>query len=190
MDGSVIVLANEQALIVRATAEPEAFAAIYDHYFPRVYNYVRYRVQDSETADDITAQIFERALVGLGRYRPERGALIAWLFGIARHVIGDYLRAQKRRRWFSLDLLRNKANADPTPEQIVVRNETREELLKAVAQLNDRERELIAFKFGARMTNRHIARLTGLSESNVGVILYRAIRRLRARLIEPGPEME
>jgi RNA polymerase sigma-70 factor (ECF subfamily) len=188
MDGSVIALPNEQSLVLRATAEPEAFAAIYDHYFPRVYNYVRYRVRDPETADDITAQVFERALVGLDRYRPKRGTLAAWLFGIARHAISDHLRAQKRRRWLSLDLLRNRASADPQPGQVVVRNETRERLLEAVARLNDRERELIALKFGARMTNRRIAEVTGLSESNVGVIVYRAVRRLRTWLIEPEPE--
>jgi len=188
MDGSVIALPNEQALVVCATAEPKAFAAIYDHYFPRVYNYVRYRIRDPETADDITAQVFERALVGLDRYRPKRGALVAWLFGIARHAVSDHLRAQKRRRWLPLDLLSNRGSADPQPEQIVVSNEVREELLEAVARLNDRERELIALKFGAKLTNRHIARLTGLSESNVGVILYRAVRRLRTWLIEPEPE--
>lgn len=55
--------------MVRATVEPAAFATIYDHYFPRVYNYVRYRVGDAETADDITAQVFERALVNIGSYR-------------------------------------------------------------------------------------------------------------------------
>lgn len=187
MNGSVIALPNEQALVLRATDEPEAFAIIYDHYFPRVYNFVRYRVRDPVTTDDITAQVFERALAGLERYRPKRGPLAAWLFGIARHAVNDHLRAQKRHRWLSLDLLRNKASAGPQPEQIVVRNEMREELLEAIARLSDRERDLIALKFGARLTNRQIAELTGLSASNVGVILFRAVRRLRTRLIEADP---
>lgn len=190
MDGSVIALPNEQALVVRATAEPEAFAAIYDHYFPRVYNYVRYRVQNPETADDITAQVFERALTGIDRYRPKRGPLAAWIFGIAHHVVSDHLRAQKRRRWLSLDLVSDRASTAPQPEQIAVRNEMREELLEAIARLSDRERDLIALKFGAKLTNRYIAELTGLSESNVGVILYRAVRRLRTRLSEPEPWSE
>lgn len=189
MDGSVFVLPNEQALVARAAAEPEAFAAIYDHYFPRVYDYVRYRVGDPETADDVVAQVFERALVGLDRYRPERGALAAWLFGIARHAVSDHLRARTRRRWFSLDLLSNRASTAPQPEQVVLGNEMRDELLHAVAQLSDRERELIALKFGAKLTNRQIAELTGLSASNVGVILYRAVRRLRAKLSVPEPEI-
>lgn len=190
MDGSVIVLPNEQTLVARATAEPEAFAAIYDHYFPRVYNYVRYRVQSPATADDITAQVFERALLRLDQYRPKRGPLAAWLFGIARYAVSDHLRMQKRRRWLPLDALGNRASADPQPEQLVIRNEMRDKLLKSVAGLSDRERELIALKFGARLTNRDIAELTDLSESNVGVILYRAMRRLRTVLVEKGQDNE
>ena len=184
MDGTAAVLANELALVARATAEPAAFADIYDHYFPRVYNYVRYRVQDAETADDITAQVFERALVNIGRYHPERAPFAAWLFAIARNGVNDYFRAQKRGRWFSLGVLRDWASVEsrPEPEEIVVHNETRAELLAAVARLSDRERDLIALKFAAGLTNRRIAELTGLGASNVGVILYRAVRRLRAEL--------
>ncbi|MDY6876213.1 MAG: sigma-70 family RNA polymerase sigma factor [Chloroflexota bacterium] len=182
MDGTATVLPNELALVARATAEPAAFAAIYDHYFPRVYNYVRYRVQDAEAADDVTAQVFERALVNIGRFSPERAPFAAWLFAIARNAANDYLRAQRRRRWLSLQVLRDWASAEPQPEEVVIRDETRAELLASLARLSDRERDLIALKFAAGLTNRHIAELTGLGASNVGVILYRAVRRLRAEL--------
>ena len=182
MDGTVAVLPNEPALVARATAEPATFAAIYDHYFSRVYNYVRYRVQDAETADDITAQVFERALASLSGYRPQRAPFAAWLFAIARNAVNDHLRAQKRRRWLSPAVLRDRAGAEPQPEDVVIHHETRDELLAAVARLSDRERDLIALKFAAGLTNRRIAKLTGLSESNVGVILYRAVCRLRAAL--------
>lgn len=184
MDRSVITLSNEKALASRAKAEPEAFADIYDHYFPLVYNYVRYRVSDAQSADDITARTFEKALTGIGRYRPNRGPLASWLFGIARHAVADHIRAQKRRRWLSLEVLTDRASPDPAPEQIAIRDETQAQLLAAVARLSDREKELTALKFGARLSNRHIAKLTGLSESNVGVILYRAVQRLRIELAE------
>ena len=182
MEGIVAVLPNELAIVARATAEPAAFAAIYDHYFPRVYNYVRYRVRDATTADDLTAQAFERALVNIGRFRAERAPFAAWLFAIARNGINDHLRAQKRRRWLSLEVLRDRASAEPRPEEVVIHDETCAELLAAVVHLGDRERDLIALKFAAGLTNRRIAELTGLSQSNVGVILYRAVRRLRAEL--------
>lgn len=182
MADTVAILPDERALVAQVAAEPAAFAAIYDHYFPRVYNYVRYRVGDATAADDVTARVFERALVHLGRYRPERAPFAAWLFAIARNAVIDHLRAQKRRRWLSLDLLRGRASSEPKPHESVVQDETRTELLAAVATLSERERDLIALKFAAGLTNRRIAELTGLGESNVGVILYRAVRRLRAEL--------
>ena len=182
MESSVAVLTNEMALVARATAEPAAFAAIYDHYFPRVYNYVRYRVGDAVAADDITALVFERVLVGIDRYRPERAPFAGWLFAIARNAVTDHLRAQRQRRWLSLDVLRDQACDEPLPEQITIHAETRAEILAALARLSDRERDLIALKFTAGLTNRRIAELTGLRANNVGVILYRAVRRLRAEL--------
>jgi RNA polymerase sigma-70 factor (TIGR02952 family) len=182
MDGTVAALANEPALVARATAEPAAFAAIYDHYFPCVYNYVRYRVRDADTADDLTAQIFERTLISIGSYRPEQAPFAAWLFAIARNAVNDYLRAQRRHRWLSLEALRDRASADPQPEEVAMHHETHAEVLAATSRLSDREQDLIALKFAAGLTNRRIAELTGLSESNVGVILYRTVRRLRAEL--------
>jgi RNA polymerase sigma factor (sigma-70 family) len=182
MNGTVVVLANELALVARAAAEPAAFAAIYDHYFPRVYNYVRYRVGDAQATDDVTAQVFERVLTGISRYRPERAPFAAWLFAIARNAVSDHRRAQKRRRWLSLEVLCNQASDEPQPEEVATRNETHVELLVALARLTDRERDLIALKFAAGLTNYHIAQLTGLSANHVGVILYRAVRRLRSEM--------
>ncbi len=182
MESSIAVLPDELALVSRAVAEPAAFAAIYDHYFPRVYNYVMYRVGNLETADDLTAQAFERVLEKIGSYRPERAPFGAWLFAVVRNMVRDHHRAQRRRRWLSLDALHNQPSDEPLPEEIALCNETHAELLAALARLKARERDLIALKFAAGLTNRYIARLTGLSESNVGVMLYRTIRRLRAEL--------
>jgi RNA polymerase sigma-70 factor (ECF subfamily) len=178
------LLANETNLAARAAGEPAAFAAIYDHYFPKVYSYVRYRVNDDDAADEITAQIFEKALKGIASYQPDKAPLGAWLFGIARHAIENHYRIQRRRAWFSFDQFFNHPTQDPPPEEVVTRLDTQQRLLAAVARLKDRERDLIALKFTSGLENVQIARLTGLSESNVGVILYRALRQLRAMLEE------
>jgi len=182
MHGITAVLPNELALVARARVEPAAFAAVYDHYFPRVYNYVRYRVSDAATADDLTAQVFERVLTKIKHYDPKRGPFAAWLFAIARNTVNDHLRARRRHRWLSLEALRDWSSDEPQPEDLVVRNESHAEMLAAVACLNNRQRNLIALKFGAGLSNRRIAELTGLSESNVGVILYRSVRQLRVAL--------
>ena len=182
MNSAARVLENESALVVRAQASPAAFAPIYDHYFPRVYTYVRYRILDRATADDLTAQIFERVLGGIPSYRPERAPFGAWLFAIARNTVNDYLRALRRRRWLSFERLAEHPSSDPPPEVVVARRAIRRKLLEAVAHLNERDRDLIALKFSAGLNNRRIAEMMGMSESNVGVSLYRAMQKLRQHL--------
>ena len=157
-------------------------ATLYDQFFPRVYNYVRYRVQDAALADDLTAQVFERALTRLPTYDAEHAPFAAWLFGIARNTVIDHYRRQARWRWLPLDAIRQRASPDPGPEQVAAENALHTRLLDAVNQLDDRARDLIALKYAAGFTNRQIAHMTGLSESNVGVILHRSLRRLRTLL--------
>ena len=183
----MIALPNELELVMRAETDSSAFAVIYDHYFPRIYTYVRCRVSNSYVADELTSQIFERLLTRLGSYRAERGNFCNWLFTIAHNIVADYFRDQKRRGWISLEVMSEVACAEDKPEETVIANESRSQLLAALRQLNDQERSILALKFTAEMTNRRIAQITGLSESNVGVIVFRAIRRLRTIL---GPEGE
>ncbi len=188
MNNPAVPLPNEAALVAQAAVEVTAFAAIYDHYFSRIYNYIRYRVQDVDVTDDITAQVFERALTHIGSYRADKAPFAAWLFAIARNAVNDQLRKQKRRPWLSLDILQNRSSDDPQPADLVGDEETRHLMLAAVAQLGERERDLIGLKFAGGLTNRRIAELSGLSESNVGIILYRTIRHLRADLRARGVE--
>lgn len=182
MNSIVSALPNEPALVSRAAGEPAAFATIYDHYFPRIYNYVRYRVSDAQTADDITAEVFERLLRKIDDYQPDRAPFGAWIFAIARHAVADYLRGQRRRRWLSLEALRGRAIDKPQPEELVMTHDRHRQLLDAVQSLSEREQDIIALKFTSGLTNRRIAEIMDLRESNVGVILYRAIRKLRAML--------
>lgn len=179
MNSTLQFLANETDIAARAALEPSAFADIYDHYFPKVYNYVRYRVRDLDIADEITSLVFERVLAGIGAYHPQKAPFGAWLFAIARNAVQDHHRSQGRHPWFPLDLFATHPSTEPLPEDAVEQMDAREKLLQAVSQLAMREQDLIALKFASGMENREIARVVGLSESNVGVIIYRALRRLR-----------
>ena len=182
MGSTALTIPNEQALVARAQAEPAAFAAIYDHYYPRIFNYVMIRLGEPDAANDVTAQVFEKALSMLDSYRPDRGEFGGWIFVIARNTVNSYRRAASRRRWLPLAWIEDLPGHEPGPEAVTVAREEHTHLLAAVHTLAPHEQEIFALKFGAELTNRQIARLVGRSESSIGVILYRGLRTLRKAL--------
>jgi RNA polymerase sigma-70 factor, ECF subfamily len=164
--------------------EATAFEHAYESEFPRVYGYIRYRVGSGDTADDLTAQTFLKALDRLSTFNPRKAEIGPWILGIARNLVRDHLRARRRWRLFPLDWLWDRAVPGPTPEQAAIQNEQQQRLLAALRALSERERDVLGLKFAGGLTNRAIAQLTGLGESHVGVIVYRAVGKLRARLDE------
>jgi RNA polymerase sigma-70 factor (ECF subfamily) len=144
---------------------------------PRVYNFFRYRVGDGPLAEDLTSITFEKAWRARERYDRDRAAFGTWLLTVARNVATDHYRSRKPS--VPLDEVEDLPGG-PTPEDLAVRRSDHERLGRLLAGRPERDRELLALKYGAEFTNREIARLTGLSESNVGTILHRAVEALRA----------
>jgi RNA polymerase sigma-70 factor, ECF subfamily len=151
--------------------------AVYAEQLPRVYNFFRYRVGDGPAAEDLTSITFEKAWRARGRYRRDLGAFTTWLLTIARRVAVDHYRAQ--RPHLPLEEAADVA-AGPTPEELSERRSDLERLAGLLAALPEREQEIVALKYGAGITNRAIAGLVRLSESNVGTILHRTVQSLRA----------
>jgi RNA polymerase sigma-70 factor (ECF subfamily) len=173
---------DENALAARAQRDNASFAPLYDHFFARVFNYCRYRCDDDATADDLAARVFEKVLRSLNRFDPARGPFAPWLFAVARNEVTDHWRRKRLLRWVPLDSVRDTAGREPDPEARVIDLDDQQALLDALASLPARERDLLGLKFGGRLTTRAIAEATGLTESNVGVIVYRALGRLRDAL--------
>ena len=149
---------------------------VYAELEPRVYNFFRYRIGDDPLAQDLTAATFEKAWRGRMRYRRNLGAFSTWLFTIARNVAADHFR--RLRREVPLEELHELADPVSVVEAVQRRQEF-SRLSSLLARLPIRERDLIALKYGGRLTNRQIARLTRLSESNVGTILSRTVEKIR-----------
>lgn len=155
------------------------FDGIYARELPRVYNFFRYRVGHGPVAEDLTSLTFEKAWSARHRYRRDEAAFSTWLFTIARNVATDHFRAARPSA--PVEALADRAADEASPEEAAIRRSEAARLAALLAELPARERELLALKYGAGLTNREIARATGLSESNVGTILHRTVLALRAR---------
>ncbi len=160
----------------------EDFAYIFETYYKRVYNYIYYRINSHHGAEDLTSKIFEKVMTRIDTYNSEKAPFEVWLFSIVKNVVNDYFRDLKRNRIFSIDSVKEVVSSKKSPEDIIESEETNEELLRALKVLNVRERNMIALKFGANLKNVEVAEILNLTESNVGVILYRAMKRLKKEL--------
>jgi RNA polymerase sigma-70 factor (ECF subfamily) len=158
--------------------------AAYREEMPRVFNYFRYRGFERATAEDLTSATFEKAWRARDRYRKDRAAISTWLLAIARNTATDHLRRSRP----VASLGETNVPDQRTPEQEALRGEDLRRLRGLVFELPGREQEILALKYGAGATNRAIATITGLGESNVGTILHRTIGALRARWDEGGPQ--
>ena len=142
-----------------------------------VYAYVAYRIGDGPDAEDVTSETFTRALRYRDSYDPRKGPPVAWLIGIARRCLAGRALAPKH---VELD----ESLEAPDPHDLAADVERRLTLRAAVATLDETGRELIALRFGADLTARQIAEITGKSTHAVEVALGRTLERLRAALAD------
>jgi RNA polymerase sigma-70 factor, ECF subfamily len=145
----------------------------------RVYAYVAYRVGDGPEAEDLTSETFERALRYKKSYDPAKGEPVQWLLGIAKRCIdGRGPRMELTGEWAD--------EAGPgSIEEDTIRRLT---VANAVSGLDDRDRELIALRYGADLTARQIAELLGARTNAIEVALHRALGRLRESFSETDAE--
>jgi len=154
---------------------------LYRQYLPRILNYIRLRVDGEDLAQDLTSAVFERAISRQHTLRkPE--AFGAWLFRIARTTVAGYYRG--RRPTVPLDLADEQEAPSPSPAETLVLRQEYARVRQALSALSEREQEIVRLKFAGGLGNQEIARVLRLRAGHVAVILYRALRKLRARLEE------
>lgn len=158
----------------------EYFEWIYDNYFERVYKFLSYRLGNRSELSDLTSIVFLKIYEALDSYDNDKGTLDVWIFRIARNTLYDYYRKNSKRKFVSMDQIEDLFESDHRVEREVEKKSEVEYLRNLVAYLPEREKNIIALKFGAELKNTEIANLLGLSVSNVGVILHRTISQLRA----------
>jgi RNA polymerase sigma-70 factor (ECF subfamily) len=173
-----MALENIRAAGGEVAARELDWDAIYADQLPRIYAYCRYRCGSDAEAEDLAARTFEKAWRSRDRYRSDLAEFSTWLYRIAQNLCADHHRA--RRDHLPLDAAMDAA-VEGTPELHATRESDFARMSRLVALLPERERELIALRYGADLGHQFIARLTGLSVSNVSTILHRAVQLLRAR---------
>ena len=161
-------------------SDEKTWRAIYDQYLPRVFHFMCYKVGNIQVAEDLTATTFEKAWKSKDHFKNSKGTIQSWLFGIARHVVADHYRRPDPEEGFDqLSQLHSDRNfiEDKTQEKFAF-----EDIYQIIATFKEQHQELIALKYGAGLTNREIAEISGLSATNVGTILSRLVHKIRQEL--------
>lgn len=157
--------------------------AIFREYLPRVYNYFLYRVNNRQVAEDLSSETFERVWTNRDKYREDIAGFSTWLFTIAHHVAVDFYRKRKPKL-ISIEDVYHLSGNDDTPEKIIRVKFEKEQLARLIAELPEREQEIISLKYGAGFSHQEIAELLSLSESNVGTIVHRSVKQIRWLLMQ------
>ena len=170
---------DEKRLVERAKHDPSAFAELYERHFPRIYRFVYSRVRDQTVAEDVTSDVFMKALAGIGRYRDRGWPFSSWLYQIASNTIVDRFRtlhpAEDIDRQFGL-------SDDSSLEEDASRRDDVRRIGALIRALPDQQRTALVLKFQEDLAVEDIAAVMGKSSGATRVIIHRAIATIRVRL--------
>jgi RNA polymerase sigma-70 factor (ECF subfamily) len=157
------------------------FAELFRQYYARIYNYLRYRVNSREDAEDLISTVFEKAYTRRQQFNPAKGTFSTWLFAIAHYTLANYYRTRQRRGVWETEeeLPEDLVMPDSSPETQMIQQEIIVHLLQSVGRLGERDQEVISLKFAGRLSNQEIGQIMNLPEKNVSVVLFRAMHRLQ-----------
>ncbi|HYH11127.1 MAG TPA: sigma-70 family RNA polymerase sigma factor [Thermomicrobiales bacterium] len=174
----------ETAWIEAAKTDPRAFAPLYDRYATPIYRFCYRKVGDPDAANDLTAQVFTRAIERIDRYHARPGATFrSWLFAIARNTITD--RWRRLRPTDTLDPARHTlTDHDPGPEERAVHGDELDRLLAVLADIPPNQRDIIELRL-AGLTTAEVGEVLGMSRGAVKTAQSRAYKRLRDLLAPP-----
>jgi RNA polymerase sigma-70 factor (ECF subfamily) len=162
-------------LVAAAREEPRAFLALYDRYFERVLGYVRLRIRDESTCEDVTSAVFTTALGQLRRFRGD-GTFAGWLFQIARNAVLDV-----HRRPAAVQLPDETTSSEPDVEERFLAYEQATELRTLLRSLTPEQQHLLGLRYGAGLAFDEIGAVVGAEPGTVRVRLHRILEQLRRR---------
>ncbi len=172
---------NEQELVLQAQANPVHFAPLYDHYFPKIFNYIYHKVNNRQLAEDLVSETFYKALANLHRFEWQKRSFACWLYTIARNQVIDNYRKQNP---VFLDGSEEElpSPVSENPEEIVLRNVTREELLGLIRTLSQDQQDALLLRFQEELKIKEIAQILNKNEGAVKALMFRGLKKLRQKL--------
>ncbi len=171
---------EEGLLVERAKQDPEAFGMLYDRYVGKVYRFAYCRMRNRSLAEDLTSEVFLKALKGIRSYDHREHGLSAWLYRITENAAADFYR--KRRPEAGLEASVALPSAHRSPAEEVTQRDTIGQVWTAVDRLPGQQRTAMRLRFDNDLTNRQVGDLMGKSPAAVKLLLHRAIKRLRIEL--------
>lgn len=163
---------------------PEGFQCLYEEYYPKISNFLYFRLLCKRDTEDLTSEIFLKVAENNYRYDPHKTSFNTWIFTIARNTVTDFYRKRHVHQSIYDENRRIEPIAHMDIEYEIIQNEQLRVLYRALSKLEDRERSLLSLKYWGEMQNRQIAKITGIKESTVGTICLRAVSKMRREMGE------
>lgn len=173
---------DEEGLIRRAKEhDPVALTQIYEENFDRIYRYIVLKMGDRVEAEDMTQQVFLKAIQSISSYKWQGMPFSSWLYRIAHNQVVDYLRKKSKRPLVPLD--EGLSAGDDDPRREAEKKMEIEELAAATKQLTPAQQEVISLRFSSELSIAEVARVMGKSEGAVKALQHAAIIALRKVLV-------
>ncbi len=170
-------LLDEQLIIEAAKQNPERFGPLYDKYYKQIFGYVYQRMEDKDTAFDITSQVFLKALTNINRYEYKGVPFASWLFRIAHSEVMQLFRDQKNKRAINADVGDLKNIYEEVQEPFF--EEYLPALQQMIKQLPEDDLQMIELRFFEHRPFKEIAEILSITENNAKVRMYRILERLK-----------
>ncbi|MBI1793468.1 MAG: sigma-70 family RNA polymerase sigma factor [Chloroflexi bacterium] len=177
---------ESQALDGLRNLDSQAIGAVYDQYFPAVYRYVRYRLNDEQLAEDIASDVFMRLLEALQSMRGPQTNLKAWLLSTASHIVADHLRRAYRRPTEALS--ENQLDSAPAPHDEFDRREQARNFRQAYTQLTPEQQHVLALRFGQGFSLEETSSVLKKNVNAVKALQFRALAALQRSIGEVDHE--
>lgn len=176
-EGHMSLTREEYMLAEKAKTDDQAFAILYERYFPKIYAYIFRRLGNRDATEDIVSVTFEKVFLHLDKFKPNSGTFQAWVYRIATNSVIDHVRKEKHT--VAVDPQDLPEEIHPLTDGVheMIKTEDREAVQRAIKKLPERYQTVLNLKYFSQLTNIEVSEVLGISPNNAGVLLSRALKQ-------------